>query len=146
MLIARASIAAALMLSLASCEVHVNSDVEATSRRIRFTVHGPDGSSRQAEKFYNTGLNPSGPASRAYDAAQMGQSGRALQIMESEVFANPGHAWSHYDLGILYEVAGRWADAHREAREACRLDRPRGGRCNGRFRREIHFTETFLPR
>ncbi len=146
MFLTRATLFTAAAFVLAGCELHVNSDLDTSVKRIRFTATYPDGSVQQVERFFNTGLSASGPASQAYDAVQMGQGARALQIMEAEIRQSPHRPWNHYNLGILYELAGRWADAHREVQEACHVDRPRGGVCNGRFRKEIEFTRGFLPR
>jgi tetratricopeptide (TPR) repeat protein len=100
---------------------------------LRFSVSEGGRSVDQRRPFVD-GPTREHPRSVAFELAQRGDVDGAIGALTRHLARRPGEAWSHYDLGLLYESIDLWKEAERELEEA-RRDNPH----EGRFREELAF-------
>jgi uncharacterized protein HemY len=105
----------------------------AALKYIRFPV-SENGRSVIEKRFFMEGIAENDPQSLAFERAQLGDPRGGIAILGAHLARHPGDAWSHYDLGLLYEATDAWTEAELELKEAQR-DNPH----EPRFRDELAF-------
>jgi hypothetical protein len=105
----------------------------AALKYIRFPV-SENGCSVVTIRFFMEGIAEDDPQTRAFERAQLGDPRGGITILSTHLARHPGDAWSHYDLGLLYEATDAWSEAELELKEA-RRDNPH----EPRFREELAF-------
>jgi hypothetical protein len=105
----------------------------AALKYVRFPV-SENGRSVIEKRFFMEGIGENDPQSLAFERAQLGDPRGGIAILTTHLARHPGDAWSHYDLGLLYEATDAWSEAELELKEAHR-DNPH----EPRFRDELAF-------
>lgn len=112
---------------------------QASAKYIDFKVE-EHGEEKPVKKFFMDGFSDKDPRNHAFWLAQNGKMPDAKQTLTDAIAKDPKDKWLHYDLAILHEATGDWANATTEIKTAAELD-PK----EDRIQQELKFVALHKP-